>query len=329
MLAPINRTINSTINQLMDSGTLYNANAGFLGKGIQLGRGRGGGKIDFKLGEWKHVGFVGDDLRKNIVPLPVKEPSVVLFNLLGFMVNAGERLSSVTEILTGDQSNTAERPTTTLARIEQGLKVFSSIHKRLYRAFREEFKKLYKLNSIYLPEESYFNVLDDPKAVARTDYDYRTCDVVPVADKNEVTNTQKLIKAQIWMGMQGQGYNDVEIRRRFAEAMQEPEPEKLLQAPEPPPDPKIVIEQQKLQLEQAKFQLDMLRFEMEHSESQAKIASSLAKAEQALAQAESIEPGRQAEIYQAELKALVEQFKVKEGNKGGDNQGRVAKVANG
>ena len=89
--------------------------------------------LDFKLGEWKPVNFTGDDLRKHIVPLPVKEPSMVLFNLLGFMVNAQDKLSSVTEILTGEQSNEAERPTTTLARIEQGLKVFSSIHKRVYR----------------------------------------------------------------------------------------------------------------------------------------------------------------------------------------------------
>lgn len=315
LLAPINRTINTTINQLLDSGTWYNSNTGFLGKGIQLGRGKGGGKLEFQPNEWKRLGFTGDDIRKNIVPLPVKEPSLVLFNLLGFMVSAGERLSSVTEILTGDQSNQAERPTTTLARIEQGLKVFSSIHKRLYRSFKSEFKKMYRLNSIFLKDEEYFNVLDDPRSVARSDYDYTTCDVVPVADPNETTNTQKLIKAQIWMGMQGQGYNDGEIRRRFAEAMQEPEPEKLLNAPQPPPDPKIVIEGQKLELEKDKFHFEMLKYRMEEDERTAKVAGLLAKAEQALANAEAQEAGRQLDQYKAELSALVEHFKVTQGNK--------------
>lgn len=325
LLSPINRTVNTLINQLIDSGTIYNLNAGFLGKGIQLGRGRGGGKVEFGKGEWKHIGFTGDDLRKNIFPLPVKEPSLVLFNLLGFMVQAGERLSSVTEILTGDQSNEAERPTTTLARIEQGLKVFGSIHKRLYRAFRSEYKKLFRLNAKYLQPENYFTILDNRMAIPREDYNYESCDVVPVADPNETTNTQKLIKGQIWMSLQGQGFNDTEIRRRFAEAMQEPEPEKLLDAPQPPPDPKVVIDEAKLKLEADKFQFEMIKFMSGEDERTAKVASLLAKAEHSLAQAESMEMGHQLDQYKEDLKALVEVFKVKNQPKvtSGNNQGSV------
>jgi hypothetical protein len=297
LLLPINSTINTLINQLLDSGTLYNHNAGFLGKGIQLGRGRGGGMLNFKLGEFKTVNFTGDDLRKHIVPLPVKEPSMVLFNLLGFMVNAGEKLSSVTEILTGEQSNEAERPTTTLARIEQGLKVFSSIHKRLYRAFKAEYKKLFELNSIYLEDRNYFRVMDTPMAVAKSDYNSEDLDIVPVADPNETTNTQKLIRGQIWMGMKGQGFNDMEINKRFAEAMQEPEPKKLLEAPPPPPDPKIEIEMRKLELEADKFQFEMLKWEGGRAERHAKVMSLIAKAEQAIANAEAQEPGMQLDLY--------------------------------
>jgi len=331
LLLPINSTINTLINQLLDSGTLYNHNAGFLGKGIQLGRGRGGGMLDFKLGEWKPVNFTGDDLRKHIVPLPVKEPSMVLYNLLGFMVNAGEKLSSVTEILTGEQSNEAERPTTTLARIEQGLKVFSSIHKRLYRAFKSEYKKLFALNQIYLQDQNYFRVLDTPMAVARVDYDSKSLDIVPVADPNETTNTQKLIRGQIWMGMKGQGFNDAEINKRFAEAMQEPEPEKLLNAPPPPPDPKVEIEMRKLELEADKFQFEMLKWEGERAERHAKVMSLIAKAEQSLAQAEAQEPGRQLELYKAHLDALVKQYQIdnqaKQAEKNANNKGTVARVA--
>ena len=325
LLAPINSTINTLINQLIDSGTLYNLNAGFLGKGIQLGRGRGGGVLEFQPGEWKTLNFTGDDLRKHIVPLPVKEPSQVLFSLLGFMVNAGDRLSSVTEILTGEQSNEAERPTTTLARIEQGLKVFTAIHKRLYRAFKGEYKKMFKLNSVYLNPRTYFTILDTPKAVAREDYDASNFDVIPVADPNETTNTQKMIRGQIWMGMKGQGFNDQEINKRFAEAMAEPEPEKLLNAP-PAVDPKIEIEQAKLQMDGDKFQFEMLKWEGERAERHAKVMSLIAKAEQSIAQAEAAEPGQQLEAYKAHLSALVEQYKV-DNQKNESNKGNVGSVA--
>ena len=310
LLGPINSTINTTVNQLLDSGHLYTLNAGFLGKGIQLGRGRGGGALEFSPGEWKQLLFTGDDLRKHIYPLPVKEPSMVLFNLLGFMISAGERLSSVTEILTGDQSNEAERPTTTLARIEQGLKVFSSIHKRLFRAFKEEYKKLYELNREYLDPVAYFTVLDNPMAIPRKDYDNDDMDVIPVADPNETTNTQKLIRGQIWMSMKGQGFNDMEINKRFAEAMQEPEPEKLLQAAPPPPDPKIVLEGEKLKMEADKFQFDMIKWQAEGDERQAKVMNLIAKAEQAIANAEAQEAGQQIEIYKAHLTTLMEEYKI-------------------
>lgn len=310
-LTPINRSINTTLNQLIDSGTWYNTNAGFLGKGIQLGRGRGGGRVTFEPNEWKPVGFTGDDIRKNIYPIPTKEPSVVLFNLLGFLVSAGERLSSVTEIFTGDQSNQSERPTTTLARIEQGMKVFSSIHKRLYRAFKSEYKKLYALNAKYLQPQNFFRVTDDQKSIPREAYNPESCDIIPVADPNEVTSTQKLMKAQMLMELQGQGYNDSEIRARFVEAMQFSEPEKLLDAPPQPPDPKIVIEGEKLQVEKDKFQFEMIKWGEDGKERTAKVMRLIAQAEKDIATAESLEPGQQLEAYKHHLDKAIDVLKMK------------------
>jgi chaperonin GroES len=311
LLGPINSSISSLVNQLIDSGTLYNSNSGFLGKGIQLGRGRGGGNVKFGLNEWKPIGFTGDDLRKNIVPLPVKEPSLVLFNMLGFMVSTGERLSSVTEILTGDQSNEAERPTTTLARIEQGLKVFSSIHKRLYRSFTEEYTKLFNLNSRFLQPQNYFQVLDTPQSIPKEDYDPKSFDVVPVADPNETTSTQKLIKGQIWLEQRGTGFDDQEINRRFAVAMQEPEPEKLL-AKEIPPDPKIEFDNRKITLEEAKFDFEMFKWEMEESERNAKVMRLIAQAEKDIAAAEAAEPGQQLEMYKAHTDNIIQTVKLEQ-----------------
>jgi hypothetical protein len=230
------------------------------------------------------------------------------------MVQAGERLSSVTEILSGQQSNEAERPTTTLARIEQGLKVFTSIHKRLFRAFKSEYTLLFRLNQRFLQPKAYFRILDTPMAVLRDDYNSESCDIVPVADPNETTNTQKLIRGQIWMGMKGQGFNDEEINKRFAEALQEPEPEKLLNAPPPPPPPDIMIKMEELELEKAKFQFEVVKFGAENEERQARIAKFLASAQDSLAKAESYEPGRQLELYKTHLTAIVEEFKVKNAN---------------
>jgi chaperonin GroES len=304
LLTPINRSINTTINQLLDSGTLYNSQSGFIGKGLQLGKGRGGGILQFKLNEWKPVGFTGDDLKKNIVPLPLREPSMVMFNLLGFMVQAGDRLSSVAEIMSGIEGGANERPTTTLARIEQGLKVFSAIHKRLYRSFRDEYKKLFRLNHLYLDPRAYFTVLDTQEQVGSDDYDAKTCDVVPVADPNELSNTQKMLKAQMLGEMRGMGLNDGEIMRRMLEAMQIPDIDKLMDAPPPPPDPKVVLEQEKLQLERHRLEFDMAKFEFERMQIEAQVEKIMAQAIESLAKAEAAEVGPQLEIYKAQLQSI-------------------------
>jgi len=331
LLTPINKVIDSVTNQIVDSGTLYNLNAGFLGKGVNLGRGRGGGELKFSLGEWKSVGFIGDDLRKNIVPLPAKEPSMVLFNMLGFMVTAGEKLASVSEILTGQQSNESERPTTTLARIEQGLTVFSSIHKRLYYSFRREFKALFVLNYEHLDPKEYFRVLDSQTAILRSDYNYETCDIVPIADPNETTGTQKLLKAQILMGMVGQGFNDEEIKRRFLEAMQIPDAKKLLDAPPPPQDPKIMLEAQKLQLEVSKFQFEMSKNDDDRREIASRVQKNVATAIKALADAEATEVGPQLDQYKAELQEITKLVQIganRDGNNGAGLPGVEAQPGN-
>ena len=296
LLSPINFTVNTTVNQLLDAGTISNAQGGFLGKGINLGRGRGGGAIRLKLNEWMPVTHSGDDLRKNIVPLPSKEPSGVLFSLLGFMVNSGEKLSSVTELLMGEQSVQNEPATTSLARIEQGLKVFSAIYKRLFRSFKEEFGKLFVLNSQFTEEDTYYNVHDSVENVARSDYDTNNCNVVPVANPNEVSDTQKLMKAQILYGLKGQGFNDAEINKRFLESMQIPDVELILDAPEPAPDPKLVLESEKIDLDRSKLEFEMSKYPDER----AKVYSEVVKN---LAIAEAQEVGPQLEEYKANLQA--------------------------
>lgn len=301
MLSPINHVVNTTINQLIDSGTISNCQGGFLGKGINLGRGKGGGPLRLKINEWLPVAHSGEDLAKNIVPLPKSEPSSVLFNLLGFMVNAGEKLSSVTELLMGEQTIHNEPATTSLARIEQGMKVFSAIHKRLHRSFGEEFNKLYELNSEYVPLEYYFRVLDSPEVtqqVLKSDYDKKSCNIIPTSSPEDVSNTQKMVKAQALMQVRGQGLNDAEIMRRYVEALQIPNIEPIMQAQEPPPNPKLVLESEKLSLERDKMEFEFMKFGFEMAKIQSEVIKNLAEAE-------AKEIGPQLEQYKSEMQALV------------------------
>jgi chaperonin GroES len=156
LLGPLNETANTLINQLLDAGTLSNTQGGFLGRGFKVK----GGHFSFKPGEWKVTQSTGDDLRKNVFPLPVREPSGTLFQLLGMIVDAGQTLSSTKDVMMGESPGQNQPATTTMAVLEQGLKVFTSIHKRIYRAMKKELKKLFKLNALYMNDEEYFRILD-------------------------------------------------------------------------------------------------------------------------------------------------------------------------
>ena len=119
LLGPLNETANTLINQLIDAGTLATTQGGFLGRGFKVK----GGHFSFKPGEWKVTQSTGDDLRKNVFPLPVREPSGVLFQLLGMIVEAGQSMASTKDIMMGESPGQNQPATTTMAVLEQGLKV--------------------------------------------------------------------------------------------------------------------------------------------------------------------------------------------------------------
>lgn len=259
LMTPLNATINTTINQLLDAGTRSNRQGGFLGKGVRLGR---NDMLYFKAGEWKPVLNTGDDLRKGIVPLPTAEPSPTLFQLLSLMIEASKEVSSVQDVLTGEQQGANQSPTTTLSLIEQGLKVFSSIYDRIHRSLKSEFQKVWRLNRLYLDPEYYATVLDDPEAAIEDFYD-KDMDVVPVSNESELSHTQKMVKAEALMGMLGTGLNDREIQRRYLEALDVPDVEKVL-----PPEgqqeqvpPEMQVEMAKLEIEKGKLEIERIKAE--------------------------------------------------------------------
>ena len=263
LLGPLNESINTIINQLVDAGTMANTAGGFLSRGIKLR----GGNYSFNPMEWKHVDTTGDDLRKGIVPLPVREPSQVLFTLLNLLINYGERVGGSVDILTGQNpgQNTPAETTRTMA--EQGMKIFNGIFKRTYRSLKQEFRKLYRLNQIFVDENTkYITNADGEGMVLVTDYEGPVTDVMPTADPSITSDSQRIHQASA-LAMRVKEtpglYNRYEVERVFLKAMKVPDIEKVLPDPKgpnavlPPQNPKIEIEKMKMQAKQASDQLDM------------------------------------------------------------------------
>ncbi|CAB4130516.1 hypothetical protein UFOVP128_5 [uncultured Caudovirales phage] len=258
LLGPLNHSVNTLINQLLDAGHLATLQAGFLGKGLRIKM----GDTKFIPGEWKAVNSTGDDLKKQIVPLPTKEPSSVLFQLMGSLITSGKELASVAEIFTGKMPGQNTPATTTMATVEQGMKVFTAVYKRLYRALTEEFIKLARLNALYLNPQTYVDTVG--MQVGPDDFKQINHKIYPSADPTAVSQTEKLLKAQGLMELLPTGILDpVVVVKRILDAQEQPNWEELLnkqiaqtgEMPPPPPDPKLQEMEMKGQLEQQKIQM--------------------------------------------------------------------------
>jgi chaperonin GroES len=249
LLGPINESVNTLINQLIDAGTLNNLQSGFLGKGLKVRM----GETKFQPGEWKAVNSTGDDLKKQIVPLPSKEPSNVLFQLMGSLITSGKELASVAEIFVGKMPGQNTPATTTMATIEQGMKVFTAVYKRIYRSLEEEFIKLFDINSTYLNPNTYQEVLG--VSIGPDDFSQEQYKICPGADPTAVSQTEKLLKAQGLMELLNLGILDpVKVGLRVLEAQEQPNYQELLnpqvaqtgQIPQQP-NPKLMESQAKVQ----------------------------------------------------------------------------------
>lgn len=243
LLGPLNESVNTLINQLVDAGTLSNLQAGFLGKGLRIKM----GETRFQPGEWKTVNATGDDLKKSIFPLPTREPSDTLFKLMGSLITSGKELASVAEIFTGKMPGQNTPATTTMATVEQGMKVFTAVYKRIFRSLEEEFKKLYRLNSIYTNPNEYVNIID--AEIGPEDFNQDDYNICPGADPTATSQQEKLMKAQGLMELLPTGIIDpVKAVYRILDAQEQPNWQELInpqvaqsgQPPPPPPDPKLM-----------------------------------------------------------------------------------------
>ena len=190
MIGGISKASTSILRQLIDAGTLANLPAGFKARGMRIRD----EDQPLQPGEFRDIDTTGGSLRENLIPLPIKEPSNVLMQLLGLLVDSGKRFAAIADMNVGD-SNQAMPVGTTVALLERGTKVMSAIHKRLHYAQKIEFELLAKVFAEYLPPSYPFTAGTAPNEIKQQDFDGRV-DIVPVSDPNIFSQSQRITLAQ-------------------------------------------------------------------------------------------------------------------------------------
>jgi len=230
----LSRAATITLRQLIDAGTLKNLPAGFKSRGLRV-------RDDdqpIQPGEFRDVDAPGGNLRDQFFNLPFSEPSGTLFQLLGFVVQAGQKFSAITEFDTGaDAQNRAVG--TTIALMERGSRVMSGVHKRCYYAMRVEFKILARICAEFLPPEYPYDVYGGPRQIKSADFDQRV-DILPVADPNIMSMAQRVTLAQTQLQIaqtNPQIHNIHEAYRRVYQALGTKQIETLLNPPPQQPQP--------------------------------------------------------------------------------------------
>lgn len=286
-LGPLNESVNTLVNQLLDAGTMQLTSGGFLGRGAKIR----GGTYTFSPFEWKRVDSTGDDLRKNMVPNQTNEPSAVLFNLLSLLINYTNRISGTTDMMVGENPGQNTPAETSRTMVVQGEKIYSAIFKRVWRGLGEEFQKLYKLNAVYvLPGQIL------PGGATSDDYLGNPDDICPAADPNITSDAMQLNQAQAVKAsaMATPGYNRDEVERRYLKALKVDAIDQVFpgsEGQEPPKDAKIIVQEMKGQLDSARLAFEREKFVVEMYEEQrlnnGKLIELQASAEKLTADAQS------------------------------------------
>ena len=228
LIGGLGKAATGSLRALLDSAAFANMQGGFKLKGRVTG-----GELQVNPGEFADLDATVDDVNKAIMPLPFKEPSGALFNLLGLITDAGRRFANTADMNVGDVNPNAPVGTT-VALIEQGSKSFSAIHKRLHYAQGQEFKLLAKLNAKYLPENFDFALSGSSSVIYAADFNDRI-DIIPVSDPNIFSTAQRIAQAQSIMQMANaapQLHDVYEAYKRMYEAIRIPNIDEVLKKPQ-------------------------------------------------------------------------------------------------
>ena len=228
LIGGLGKAATGSLRALLDSAAFSNMQGGFKLKGRVTG-----GDLQVNPGEFADLDATVDDVNKAIMPLPFKEPSQTLFNLMTAIVQAGQRFASTADLNVGDVNPNAPVGST-VALIEQGSKAFSAIHKRLHYSQGQEFKLIAKSNAKYLPEQFDFALSGVTTKIYASDFD-STIDIVPVSDPNIFSTAQRIAQAQSVLQLSQsapQLYDMYDTHKRMLEALRIPNIGEVLKEPE-------------------------------------------------------------------------------------------------
>ena len=232
MIGGLGRAATSILRQLIDSGTLANLPAGFKARGLRIRN----DDEPLNPGEFRDIDAPGGDIRSSIIPLPFKEPSGTLAQLLGSLIDAGRRFVSIADQQVGQNMGKEMPVGTTVALLERGMKVMSAIHKRLHYAQKQEFRLLSNVLAENLPPEYPYDVSGGNRQVKQTDFDGRV-DIIPVSDPNIFSMAQRVTLAQTQLQLaqsNPQVHNLYQAYRRMYLALEVQNIDEVLP---PPPQP--------------------------------------------------------------------------------------------
>jgi chaperonin GroES len=326
LVGPINDSVNGAINQLFDAGTMATLGGGFVGRGFK----QRGGPFTFRPHMWQPTDAPGDDLRKNVLPLPVKEPSNVLFQLVGFLVQYAERIVSATEIQVGESPGQNMKAGTAEILNQNGSRVYTAIYKRTWRSIRDDGLIRYMNNRLFIEADVDFSDLTTGTGITVKPGDYNLSKVVitPAADPHIVSDTERRDQALMIMknAFTLPGHNRYKAMLRVYKSMKVPNIGEILEPPmqqgkngqpEPakdypqPPNPKMMDVQIKAaaqKLRETEFHVEQgekkIRIQAFVQKNQAEITKLYAQSEKLVAEAKGVETGHMIELINARISAL-------------------------
>jgi len=260
-----NKAITTVLRQLIDSGTLANQQGGFVTKAFKTKK----RDVVQELGKFTQLEIPpSTDIRSQIMPLPFKEPSQVLYSLLGLLIEAGKETGFVTQALMGESQGQNVPATTMLAIIEQGTRAFKPMVQKLYHSLKKEFKMMFHLYGKFSSQERFIKYSDTNIQVSKEIFNENELDILPVADPTQSSEAHRYMKLQALeqlmqtpiMGV----LNPQAMAMRIFKDLQIDNPQELIAPPQPPqPDPKMVEMQMKQQVQMAKLELEKARGQRE------------------------------------------------------------------
>lgn len=260
-----NKSITSILRQLIDSGTLANQQGGFVTKAFKTKK----RIVKQELGQFTQLEIPPNvDIRSQIMPLPFKEPSGVLFSLLGLLIEAGKETGFVTQALTGDSEGQNVPATTMLAIIEQGTRAFKPMIQKLFHSQKNDLEMRFYLYGKFSNHERFIRYSDVDIQISQDIFNNSELDIMPVADPTQSSEAHRYIKLQFLQQLMQTPLmnilNPQAIAVRIFKDMQIENPEELIAAPQQPaPDPKMIELQMKQEIALAKLELDKTREQRE------------------------------------------------------------------